>query len=103
MKLGLLSLAILLSGCAARSSVEQLTQNEYRISTQGSAFHSKEAIEESLHAKAKEICTPNDYQFIKNWLGDYISYQSKNETVYLGGVNAQNMESTNAVAKIKCI
>ena len=102
MKKTFLITSIILGGCSLTySPVEQLAENEYKITTYGNAFSSREDLKMALNEKAQEVCGSDKYEFIPNFMGDEISIQ--NSTAYGVGPGYSDVTTGTAFAKIRCL
>ena len=93
---------IFLTSCSLTySPVEQLAENEYRITTYGSPFSSREDIKKAISKKAQEVCGSDRFAFIPNFMGDDISIQ--NDTAYGVGPGYSDVTTGTGIAKIRCL
>lgn len=94
--------AILLAGCSVTySPVEKIGDQEFKITAHGNGFSSIEELNIALREKAKQVCEERGFEFIRNFIGDDISY--KNSTAYGAGPGYSDITNTSAIAKIRCL
>jgi len=91
------------AGCSSiDSSVEKLSDSEFRITVIGPSKQGKSALETKLLAKASELCKPRSFDLKHTGLGEKITYTGVSAGANSGSWHGNSSQSIQAIATIVC-
>lgn len=66
----------LITGC---TTVKKTSENEYEVTVQGGPFDSNGVLKEKATLEAQKVCGIMGFEFLKNWMGDYFSFENEKQ------------------------
>lgn len=93
-----ISILLVATVCIGCTSVQQLSNDQYKISVKSGLLDNIDSLKAKVRDKAVKLCPSKEFKFVKNWMGDDFAYKVD---TYYGAATDHTV--TTAIATIKCL